>query len=364
MANCDNIKISRFYRWLRASSFALLPLALFLGLSGCGGRDEQPEGDEAKTVTVVSPIRVTSGQKIQATGTLQRRKEITLSFRIGGVLVKVDADIGDKVKSGQVLARVDATQTKARLAQAQANHVKVLSDYNRDQKLFNSGYISSARMESRKALLAQARANLEATSFDQRWSRLAAPASGAILERYVRAGEVVSPGQPIYRLADDRSPWVIRLALSDRDVVLIGPDAKADVMIPALDKRRIKGRVKRIAGGASPGTGTFDVEIEIPHNPALRSGFIARVLIDRLLKEGDSTFSVPAEAVFEIEGDKAWIYTVSQDGAHAKRKSIRFLGFVGDHAHIQGIKPDDRVITFGGGLISDGRPISVTEQIR
>jgi RND family efflux transporter MFP subunit len=334
-----------------------LALLGLLALAACGGRDPvaAPQPPAVETAAAVSDL---AGGGLTVTGTLERQREMNLSFRVGGVMTALSVDVGDAVAAGQVLARIDPSAVNARVTQSESELERARRDLRRDEALFAQGYVSNQRVEDRRSALKAAQAAYDAAAFDGRWSRLVAPAGGVVLERAAQVGEVVQPGQTVVRVADLASPLVLRAGVADRDIPRIAPGQTVTATVDSLPGEVLSGRVVRVGQGADPRTGAIPVEVELPGRRELRSGLTAKVTFPAVAT-GDSSVRVPAEALLEANGDKAHVFRLKGD--RAVRTPVVFLGFEGDDARIRGLAPGERVITAGGGFISDGERVRVAD---
>jgi RND family efflux transporter MFP subunit len=307
----------------------------------------------------VSAPRANGG--VTATGTLERRREMALSFRIAGVLTRVTVEAGDPVQAGQVLATIDPAAVDARQQAMSSDLDKARRDLDRAKTLYAKGYVTKVRVDDAESAVRSASAAYSSAAFDRRWARLVSPASGVVLERKAQAGEVVQPGQAVVSVADLNSPLVLRVPLPDRDVAGVGVGAPVEVTVDALPGQTLAGRVTRVGQSADARTGAVTIEIEVAARPELRSGQIATArLASRVAATASTGFSrIPAEAVLEASGGKASVLRL--DNGHARRTAVRFGGFDGDDALVAGLPDGARVITAGAGFVSDGDRVAVTD---
>ena len=179
-----------------------------------------------------------------------------------------------------------------------------------------------------------------------------------VLQRSAQAGEVVQPGQAVLRIADESSPLTLRAPLADRDVIRVRVGQSASVRIDGLPAV-VPGRVSRVGERAGPQTGAVDVEIELLGAHPLRSGQIATADISVGAAPTTPMARVPAEAILEADGQKAFVFVVDKD--IARRRPVSFGGFDGDDALVSGLPPGARVITAGAGFIADGEKVQVVD---
>lgn len=342
---------------------ALLGLTL---LSACGGKDKAPVEAPLPTVEIVALTAPNGVQTLSVTGALRRQREMVLSFRIPGVITGLLVDEGDSVKAGQVLARLDPAAVESRLRQTAADLDRARKDEARYVKLAETGIVSRQRAEAQSAAATSAQAAYDAAAFDRRWANLIAPSKGVILSRNAQAGEVVQPSQAVLSLADEASPLVLRVPLSDRDIGKIRLGASAAIMLGALPNQTLTGSVSRISQRAGAQSGAIDIEITLPPTAGLRSGLIASAKIEATglaTASATSAYSrVPAEAIMEADGKTALVLRFDPKGGIARQTKVTFGGFDGDDALIQGLASDAKVITAGAGLIADGQKVQVIDR--
>lgn len=346
----------------------LPPLAALLmttALVACGGK---PKTEAATAPTPVEAARVAAPDAagaVTGAGTLERRREMALSFRIPGVLTAMKVEAGDRVSAGQLVAAIDPAGVDARQQQTQADLERARRDIERDKTLFEKGYVSRQRIDDRQSSLKAAQAAYDAARFDRRWASLLSPASGVVLERRAQTGEVVAAGQVVARIADLSSPLVLRLPLAARDASRVRVGDIAQVKVEDLAEQTLSGRVTRVGEAADTRTGAISVEIELSAPPAaLRSGQVAHATLSvRAAPGATSAYTrIPAEAVLEANGQRAFVYRF--DGGKARRTAVGFGGFDGDDALVSGLPDGTQVITAGAGFVADGEAVRVIDPKR
>ncbi len=145
-----------------------------------------------------------------ADGTVEAVKQSTVAAQISGRIVEVRFDVGDHVKKGEVIVRIDEREvsdalasTKAQLAQAQATLTNAQAHYERTRELFNQKFVSRAALDKALADYRAAQAQLEAATAVasqaatvKGFATVTAPYSGIVAARHVELGETVTPGKP------------------------------------------------------------------------------------------------------------------------------------------------------------------------
>ncbi len=342
-------------------------VAAILGLTagGCGKADKTAAATPPPAVEAVVVSAEGAAAEVVASGRVARRREMTLSFRVPGVMTGLSVEAGDRVAQGQLLATLDASTYDAGAQRAMAGLEQARRDLARNQTLFERGFVSRQRIDDAGSALKAAQAEYAAAAFDRRWTRLISPAAGVVLERAAQSGEVVQPGQMVVRIADDRSPLIVRASAPDREVARIALGAPAQVILGG-DAGVVTGRVTRIGERAGLQSGAVEVEVELPPGADLRSGQIATVRIAARsdAPAGPAMTRLPAEAILEAQGQRAAVMTVEPGTSIARRRDVTFAGFDGDFARVSGLAPGVRVITAGAGFVSNGEKVSVVDPTR
>lgn len=351
------MRIGRFERprLVRAGAVAAIVLA---ATAACSKPEKQAEATPPPSVEAVAVRAPSDGSVLVATGPLERRREMTLSFRIPGAITSLSVDDGQPVRAGQVLATIDPQGVAAAQTRADVEVERARRDLARDQSLFDQGFVSRQRLDDRKSALRAAEAGAGAAAFDRRWARLVSPASGVVLQRTAQVGEVVQPGQAVLRIADETSPLTLRAPLPDRDVPRVKVGQAVSVRIDGLPAV-VPGRVARVGERAGAQTGAVDVEIELIGAHPLRSGQVATAEISVGPSGVVAMSRVPAEAILEAKDKQAFVLVVDKD--LVRRRAVGFGGFDGDDALVSGLPAGARVITAGAGFVSDGEKVQVVD---
>ncbi len=342
----------------------LVTAAILPWLASCGGKAEQAEAPALPTPVEAAQVAApNTAAAVSGTGTLERRREMALSFRIAGVLTRMSVEAGDSVRAGQVIATIDPANLDARQQQTSADLERARRDVERDKALFEKGYVSRQRLDDRQSVLKSAQAAYSSASFDRRWAQLVSPASGVVLARTAQTGEVVQPGQVVARVADLTSPLVLRLPLAARDAARVRVGDSARVKVEDLGGQLLDGTVTRVGEAADTRTGAVTVEIELAGRPELRSGQIANAELSvraaSPASAGVAFARIPAEAVLEAQGARAFVLRL--DRGVARRTAVSFGGFDGDDALVSGLADGAQVITAGAGFVSDGEKVRVVD---
>lgn len=336
----------------------LLVLPLLLALEGCGRSEAVlPPADAPVPVRVADVPRESLSTPIHGTGLLGPKDEITLGFKVGGVIARVAVDEGDVVRRGDVLASLELREIEAAVARARAAAEKAERDLARAERLFADSVATREQVQDAGTAAEVARAARTAAEFDRRYAVIEAPADGVVLRRFAEPGELAAPGDAVLRLGSRARGSVVRVGLADRDAVRVRVGDPATVRFD-LGDAPVTGKVTEIAAAADPATGTFRVEIAVPGVERLASGLVADV---EIRPAGDGPVPViPVDAMLEADGDSAVVFVLDEAEGRAVRRGIRIAFLAGDRVAVaSGLDDAARVITAGASRLDDGDRVEV-----
>lgn len=331
-------------------------VALLSGLMA--PRAAAPE-DKAVPVRVALAAPAPNAGEIRATGTLLFKREITLGFKVAGIVKSFNVDAGDAAKAGDILARLDPAEVGARSRDTQATLENAEANLKRTEELFKKGFTSQAKVDEAQMQVERARAAREATAFDSAKAELRAPADGIVLARLAEPNEVVAPGVPILLFGDASGGLVLMTPISDAQITRVRGGDSATVRFAGLPP--IKAVVARLAAKADQRTGAFDVELKLTEvAPGLRSGLVGEARIVPTVHDRFSTYlAIPAIALLEGRGDQAAVFIVDKANK-AQRRSVRIGGFLDNLVLIaEGLSPGDRVVTSGAAYLRNGQLVTI-----
>lgn len=344
--------------------------------------------------TVVRVAKVAAGSiDARSTYVAETRPgaDVRLSAEVSGILEAVYVDLGDEVERGQILARVRSGtfsqavgEARASVGQAEAAVLRAGVDLDlaekelhRAGKLHERGAITGSEMETiegrhrsaRAALeLARAderarRARLERARIDMANTKIAAPFSGAIAERSVDPGALVSPGTQLFRIIDT-GQIVARFAAPSADVARMAVGKDVEVSFDALGGPPIRGMIDRVSPLVDQQTRTTAVEVILDGGDGVRPGMFARVTAVLESREDVPLAPVPAlvsrqvsdvdqarDGVFVVRGETAH-FTVIEQGVRG-RDYVEVLG---------GLEVGDSIVVAGHSQLRDGGAVRLFEE--
>ena len=336
----------------------LLVLGLISSLLGCGRAVVAPSTPAPIAVRTAPVVRERVLRPVRAAGRLAGKQEMSLAFRSGGTVERLLVHEGQTIRRGQVLATLDTLDADATLTQARAAHEKAERDRARLQGLASVGAVTRVSLQDAETSVQLTGAALRQAQHARVVSELRAPDDGQVQRRLVEAHEQVSAGTPVLLVRGATNGWVVKVGLSDRDAVQVRIGDGATVRFDAFPDRTFPGRVTEMAGGASPQTGTFEVEVALESAGArLLSGLVAKVEI--VPGAPPELWAVPVEALVESAGRSAVVYTVSPGDNRAQRVPVT-IGFIEGPrvAVLTGLEQVTEVVTDGAPYLRPGVPVA------
>ncbi len=346
-------------------------LALAVAVAACRGATLDPAaeghapiaagGGNAVPAVAIREALVTRGpvaRPVRGTGTVRLKSEVDLSFKVGGVVAAVLVEEGATVKKGQLLARLDPTEVDATLRQAKEGLTKADRDLERVRRLHASGSLPVADLQNAETGASMARASVDAAGFNAQRAAIYAPDDGRVDRRSVEPGEVVAPGRSVFHVSGRSKGAIVRLGLTDRDVLRVHEGDIARVTLDARPELELPAKVTQIATVASPGSGTFDIEVRLDTLPdGLLSGLTAKIEIRH---DEPVSAVVPIGALVDGHGDDAAVFVV--DGDHAKKVPVKVAFLRDDRAALaSGLETNARVIEAGAAQLENGSRIRITQ---
>jgi RND family efflux transporter MFP subunit len=348
---------------------AIAALAALL-LSACGKPAPAPEPIRAvRTMTIA---QASAGGAHEFAAEVRARTESRLGFRVGGKLLSRHAEVGQRVKAGQVLAQIDAgdlrlgQEAAAAAAQAAATQYELAAaEFKRFQELRAQGFISAWELERRETSLKatraqaeQARAQAEVQRNQAGYAALTAPAAGVVTGVDAEPGTVLAAGAPVVRLAHD----------GPRDAVFAVPEdgaaaVRALVGRPAALQVRawgattpIAATVREVAAAADPATRTFQVKADLGAAP-VQLGQTATVSMALPAREG--IVRLPLAAVMQQQGQTA-VWVVDTASMAVKVQPIVVAGADGNDVVVSsGLAAGQVVVTAGVHVLTPGQKVKL-----
>lgn len=325
-----------------------------LALAACGEvtAPQQPATPSAPLASAPVEMREVD-LTYTAEAVVEAVRQSTVAAQIAGRIVDLRFDVGDTVKKGEVIVRIDeraATQAvaagEAQVREAEAVLRNARAQYERSRQLLAQKYISQAALDKAEAEFRQAQARLTAmlagagqAATERSFTTIVAPYSGVVSARHVELGELAVPGKPLMTGFDPATLRVVA-TVPQTQVAAIQASGQARVEVPSLG-RWVEVKQLTIVPTADPRTHTTRVRLELPEDArGVHPGVFARAhfVIGRAPR-----LLAPRAAVIR-RSELTAVYVVDEKGAPRLRQ-VR-LGSAGDERSVEvlsGLKPGERV---------------------
>ena len=344
-----------------------LALALVAALSGCG-KKEAPSRTAKPVLNVTAEVASLQplSHRISASGTVAAWQDVPVASETGGLQVTaVLVDEGSRVREGQPLIQLDDRVLRAQVRQSQAavNSAKAILAQNqaalkRAQELHGRGFLAQSALDTAIAnqSTAQAQVQTAQAGLGENEAKLSqasvrAPVSGLITARSVVKGQVIQVGTELFRLVRD-DQLEMNAQIPEADLAFVRPGMAAEV---SGEQGHTIGRVRLVTPQVDPQTRLGLARITLPISSPFRPGNYGTALIDA----GETpALAAPEQAIVYHDG-RPGIYVLSADNR------ARFVSVVtGERMNglvqiAQGLQPGQRIVTQGGGFISDGDKVTV-----
>ena len=370
----DDAACSSAMRHRQIFIHSILALAL---INGCGRKVSSTNQEIIRPVRTMS-VGVSSEPEGRAfPGQAEANEEAELSFRVGGSLIELSANIGDPVKKGQVLANLDPTDFQVRLRDAEAELSSAEANLEvanvmltRSRNLFQQRAgpqvdvdRAAAQVESTKANIAALRTKRDIAQSELNYAQLTAPFDGIIAARYTQNFQTVQPRQPILRLLDT-SRIKFGVDLPETAMPLLPYAKELWVTFQAAPGNKLPAIIQEVSHEASRSTRTYRLTVlmDQPAGVRILPGMSGEL---RARLEPPSTqakaLEVLASALFEESGGATCVWLVDTSTMTVHRQSVRTLrpttvGFL-----VEGLKAGQTVVTAGVHYLKEGQKVHVIE---
>ncbi|MFT5041944.1 MAG: RND family efflux transporter MFP subunit [Hyphomicrobiaceae bacterium] len=347
----------------------LCPLFL-LSLSGCA-EEPPPRGEVVRPVKMLTIGSAGSGGTLEYPGSIAAAETADLAFEVAGKIEELPVIEGQEVAQGELLARLDGSDYKARLASAQAERNKAKADFDRGQSLRreDSGAIAQVTLDSYRQALEVGEARLLEAQKAVDDTVLRAAFAGRVARKLVSQFENVQAKQPILVLQSD-TYLEIDVNVPERDAIRGRQGVSAEettkrfqpvVVISALPDRSFPARFKSFSTSADPVTRTFKVTLAFdkPEGVRVLPGMTAKIVIDASrVGSGDDSVLIPSHAARTDVSGEAFVWVVDVASMKVGRRAVELgdmsQGSVGIRS---GLQAGDTIATSGVHHLREGMKV-------
>lgn len=325
----------------------------------------------ALTVSAVIPEATEWSQRLTASGSIAAWQEAIVGSEIGGLrLADVLVNVGDRVRKGQVIARLQAEtvgaereQTRASLAEAEAAFAEARANADRARLVEASGALSAQQVAqyltaelTAKARVDVFKAKLKSDDLRLAQTRILAPDDGTITARSATLGAVVQQGQELFRLIRrDRLEWRAELPAADLDRIKPG----MPVTLTTASKRPVTGRVRVVAPTLDAQTRNGIVYVDLEAAKGTNVGANAGMFASGEIEIGKAkVLTLPQSAVLLRDG-YSYVFRLGEDNRVTQAKVVTGQRAGERVAIAGGLEPGTVVVASGVGFLSDGDLVRV-----
>lgn len=350
---------------------AVLLGAVFL-LAACSKPAPTEEPIRAVKVMTVGVDGISSSAEFS--GEVRPRVESRLGFRVAGKILKRQAEPGQRVKAGQLLAQLDpqdyrlaADAARAQVTAALTQRDLAQADYKRFKELQEQNFISGAELERREATLKaaqaqldQAKAQLMSQGNQASYTSLVADVSGVVTAVEAEVGQVVAAGTPVVRIAQD-GPRDVVFSLPEDKLTDIKPGSLVEVRLWSTEAS-FKGRVREVGASADPVTRTYLVKVALDSQEPPPLGSTVYVKPQYVQRSGASVIKLPTSALRQ-DGQATAVWVLDKASMTVRLQPVQIATADGNEVVISGgLQPGMQVVATGVHVLSPGQKVSIYNQ--
>ena len=349
-----------------------LPVAAVLVAAALAGCSKPPAAEDPVRAVKVQTVGASAyGTAPEFSAEVRARIETPMGFRVAGKILRRQAELGQRVQAGQVLAQLDpqdyrlaADAARAQQASAQTNRDLAAADLKRYRELRAQNFISGAELERREttyksaqAQFEQAQAQLASQGNQASYATLVADTAGVVTAIEAQPGQVVSAGTPVLRIAQDGA----------RDVVFAVPEDRAAQIKPGSDVAvrgwaggpELPGKVREVGASADPVTRTYTVKVAIDAATAQPLGATVYARPQALSHVGAPVLKLPTSALRQ-EGNGSAVWLLDKASMTVRSQPVQVATADGNEAVIaQGLEPGMQVVVAGVHVLAPGQKVSI-----
>ena len=326
--------------------------------AACGNNvkkaEAQPEAvvETAPSVSVAQVFKRDVPQNATYTSTVQAYVKNNIVPQAGGRITKINVEIGDFVKSGQVLAEIDMAQ----LQQAQLSLHNQEVEFARLKSLYEAGGLSKSDLDA-----IELQYNVTKTQVENLLENtiLRSPVNGVVTARNYDVGDMCSAAAPIFTV-EQIVPVKLLIGISESDYSKVKKGDSVEIKADAVPDKTFYGKINRIYPTIDPSTRTFTVEVVVDNNyRTLRPGMFVRAMVNFGI---NNNVVIPDVAVVKQQGSgERFVYVLNEDGTVTYQKVVLGRRMDAEYEVLEGISDGAKVVTGGQIRLKDGIKVSVNE---
>ncbi len=330
--------------------------ALFLVstlLAGC--KQKEAATERAPIAVEVMVIDTMNGSYTHTyVGEVEARESVTLSFATGGKVEQVLVREGDAVQAGQRLVTVNRSAAQNAYNSAKAQLDQAEDAYQRLKKVYEQGSLAEVKWVEMLTTLEKARALEQIARKQLDDCALIAPCAGVIGTCNATAGGSLIPGEPVITLLDINQ-IAVKFSVPESEIATVHEGNDVQIIIPALDDRRMAGAITERSMNASKISHSYEVKVALPNtDKRILPGMVCKVNLP--ISDGRGIV-VPAKSVqTRPEGHSVWVV----HNGKSELRAVKASEFVANGVLVSdGLQPGDTIVTAGMQKLYNRAPIVV-----
>ncbi len=333
----------------------LLPLIPLLVLSACSRREStHSEGAPLPSLAVgVQPARLEPHVATEeVVGTVRSKLRAMIEAKVTGRVLEYRATPGTMVTAGDLLVRVEVPEIQAKVDQAKATLDQAQRDFERQKQLFTSSTSTRQEYDAANARVSVAKAGVSEAETMMSYARVTAPFDGVVTRKLADVGDLATPGRPLLEI---EAPTALRFEAALPEAILnrIRMGEKMQVRVASVIDP-LEATVSEIAPVADPVSRTFQVKLDLPSTPGLRTGQFGRVSVP---VAETKLLIVPTDSVI-LRGQMELVFVV-QDGRASLRLVKTGKKLTNGFEILSGLNDGEQVVVRGAAKLVDGQPVTI-----
>lgn len=348
---------------MRLPLFLLVPVVF----TGFACSSEEPTVEVVRPVISVTVADAESFSESTLPGRAKATQEANLAFEVPGKLIERPVDVGDTLKAGQVVARLDPRDFKNALDRARASQTQAAAYRDRVLEASKSGAVSRQEVTNAvaQAEAADAEVRIRRKALDD--ATLLAPFDGKVAATYIENFQNVRAKQAVVRLLDTSR---IEMEVSVPESLISLAPAAYDVQVEfdGYPGRKIPATVTEIGDEASVSTRTYPVTVVMdpPEDMVIKPGMAGKVTgrADLPPEAREAGIEVPLAALFSPPDDpekRSFVWIVDPNALQVSRREVGVQQLTPWGARVRGLEPGERVVTVGVHHLRDGQRVSLLD---
>ena len=354
----------------------LLLTAFMVGammITSCSKKEESlpPKDLDPIAVETIKTTISTQTKSFNVSGNIQAEEEINISTRMMGYIQNINAEVGDYVRKGSVLVNINnadlqakLAQVKASIRQAEVGVENAQKDFNRVTKLHEQNSVSQKELDDITTYYNSAKAGLEAAQQMENevnaqfaYSRITAPFSGRITNKYANTGEIANPGMPILSIARTSNYQAVAM-VPENQISSLSKGQKAKVLLKALDKEVMR-TIDEISISSNHAGGQYIVKLNLDkHEHKLYAGMFSTITFEGGAAGQTTQILIPENSLIK-QGALKGVYTVGANNKVILRWLRIGRKYGNQYEVLSGLNEDETLVVSSESRLFNGAPVTI-----